>query len=211
MFSNSLNRILKRIVKQPEWDQYRAYLQVNQCWQQVVNKKAGENTRPLGIERGVLQVATSSAVWAQEMTLQRYSLIKKLNKRLEFNLKDIRFSPARWQKDQRRSLNQQNQSEFPLQEINLQKIIAEKQQAQEELAQERKELPTPDLQATMSSWLNTVKKSAQDLSACPNCQTLTPPDELARWQMCRYCIAQKWHSEYRPTQRDLETKPEQLD
>ncbi len=204
MFSNSLDRILKRLVNQPEWDQYRAYLQINQYWQQVVNKKASENTRPLGLERGILQVATSSAVWAQEMTLQRYSLVKKLNKRFEFTLKDIRFSPARWQQVQQRSLKHQTLSEFPLQEINLQKLIVQKQKEQEQ----QEEATPPNLQSTMSNWLKTVQKSAQDLTACPQCQTLTPPDELARWQVCRYCIAQKWHSEYRPTQRDLEKKPE---
>ena len=60
----------------------------------------------------------------------------------------------------------------------------------------------------MSTWLDKVKKSSQELSHCPQCQTLTPPDELARWQVCRYCIAQKWHSEYRPTQRDVMEKKE---
>ena len=206
MFFNSLDRILKQVVNQPEWDQYRAYLEINKCWRQVVNKKASENTRPLGLERGVLQVATSSAVWAQEMTLQRYSLVKKLNKRLDFTLKDIRFSPARWQQNNQRSLSSEEPSEFPLQEINLQKLIAERQQVQEE-----QELAPPDLQSTMSTWLDTVKKSSQELSPCPQCQTLTPPDELARWQVCRYCIAQKWHNEYKPTLRDLETKPKDLE
>ncbi|MGV2390306.1 MAG UNVERIFIED_CONTAM: DUF721 domain-containing protein [Microcystis novacekii LVE1205-3] len=41
--------------------------------------------------RGVLSVATSSAALAQELSLQRYSLLKRLNSQLETPLSNIRF------------------------------------------------------------------------------------------------------------------------
>ena len=58
--------------------------------------KISQNTRPLYFSREVFGIATSSAVWAQELTLQRYSLLKRVNQQLNFNVKDIRFTPARW-------------------------------------------------------------------------------------------------------------------
>ena len=188
MFLNPLDRILKRVIQQPEWDKYREYYQIVNCWQQVVNKQVGKHTRPLYVDRQTLYVATSSAVWAQELALQRYSLIKKLNTRLDFTLKDIRFSPARWQNKQKQEV-----IEVPLEEVNLKKLRVEKEQKN----QEQTETKT-DANTAIQSWLENLKKSSQNLATCPQCQSLTPQAEFKRWQMCRYCIAQKWNNEYRP-------------
>lgn len=187
MFLNPLDRILKQVIQQPEWDKYREYYQIVNCWQQVVNQQVAKHTRPLYVDRQTLYVATSSAVWAQELALQRYSLIKKLNTRLNFTIKDIRFSPARWQNKQKKEV-----IEVPLQEVNLNKLRVEKAENNLE------ETETKNANAAIQSWLENIKKSSQNLATCPQCQSLTPQAEFERWQMCRYCIAQKWNNEYRP-------------
>lgn len=187
MFFNSLDRILGRVIQQPEWDNYRAYYQVIECWHQVVNQQASKNTRPLGIERATLFVATSSAVWAQELALQRYSLMKKLNSRLDYKLKDIRFSSARWQNKAKTKI-----VEVPLQEVNLKKIGSQK------IANEKEIKPKIDANDAIQNWLKNIEQRSQTCVPCPQCQSLTPQAELKRWQICRHCIAQKWHNEYRP-------------
>lgn len=187
MFLNPLDRILKRVIEQPEWDKYREYSQIVKCWRQVVNKQVFQNTRPLYMDRQTLYVATSSAVWAQELALQRYSIIKKLNARLNFTIKDIRFSPARWQNKQKQEI-----IEIPLEEVNLNKLRAEKARDNEE------EIETIDANIAIKSWLGSLKKKSQNSNTCPQCQSLTPQAELSRWQMCRYCIARQWNDEHRP-------------
>ena len=185
MFSNSLNRILNKIIKQPEWEAYREYSQVVKCWHKVVNQQALKNSKPLYIERNVLNVATSSAVWAQELALQRYSLLKRLNSRIDFTIKDIRFSPARWH-----NKPPSEKIEIPLQEVNLSKLRANQNQEQKD--------QNINADLAIRKWLQNKQQNAPQLATCPQCQSLTPPSELNRWQVCRYCIAQKWHDEYRP-------------
>lgn len=191
MFFNPLERILKKVTQQPEWETYREYYQISKCWHQVVNQKVSQNTKPLYIDRKTLYVATSSAVWAQELALQRYSLIKKLNSRLDFTLKDIRFSAARWHNKQQSEI-----VEIPLKEVNLTKLRKEKP---ENLTAEAN---NSDAKIAVKNWLQNMQKESQKLENCPQCQSLTPQSELKRWQVCRYCIAQKWHEEYRPSQKE---------
>jgi predicted nucleic acid-binding Zn ribbon protein len=180
MFLNPLERILDRFIQQPEWQKYREYIQIIECWQQVVDRQVFQNAKPLYQEREILYVATSSAVWAQELALQRYSLVKKLNSRLNFTIKDIRFSPASWHQKSKQEI-----VEIPLQEVSKQKSQTETES-------------NIDANMAIESWLNNIPQKSPNLVNCPQCQSLTPQAELTRWQVCRYCIAQKWHHEYRP-------------
>ena len=181
VFSNSLDCILKKVTQQPEWSRYREYQQIKECWQQVVNKTTFKNTRPVGVERGTLYVATASAVWAQELVLQRYSLIKKINSRIDFSLKDIRFSPAKWHD---RPL--QDNVELPL------KAIERQQTPKLQIETAEKSI---DAKMAINKWLQNLHQSSQNLIYCPQCQSITTRAELSRWQVCRHCIAQKWHEE----------------
>ncbi|MFM8297551.1 MAG: DUF721 domain-containing protein, partial [Microcystis aeruginosa] len=99
MSLHSLAKILAAITQQAGWEEYRHYEQVLQLWPKIINSRLLEQTRPFSLKRGVLSVATSSAALAQELSLQRYSLLKRLNSQLETPLGDIRFSAARWQQD----------------------------------------------------------------------------------------------------------------
>lgn len=186
MFFDSLKSVLNNVIQQPEWEKYREYSQIIDCWQQVVNSQILKHTKPLYQERGILYVATSSAVWAQELSLQRFSLLKKLNLCLNSPLKDIRFSPASWH-------NQVKQENIiiPSQEIKQQQLKKENQ-------------PQVDANTAVQNWLNQIKNNSQNLTTCPQCQSFTPQAELSRWGVCRYCIAQKWHNEYRPTVNEKE-------
>lgn len=63
------------------------------CWKEVVGDKVASHTQPIRIKKGVLFVNASSPVWAQELSLIKKELIRKINKYLKNDLvKDIRFS-----------------------------------------------------------------------------------------------------------------------
>ncbi len=84
MHFNSVEQILTQLEQQPGWEKFREYRQLLKYWDNTVNQQIGEHTRPLYITRQVLWVATSSAARAQELSFQRYSLLKRLNKQLTF-------------------------------------------------------------------------------------------------------------------------------
>ena len=200
MFFSSLEQTLAQITNQPGWEKYQQYRQLLECWQKIVSKKIAQQTRPLYINRQVLWVATSSSVWAQELTLQRYTLLKQLNSQLAFSLKDIRFSPSQWQQTGDRNLLAQNsQDRHSLHpsyiSINTAQIDAD-----------NLPLVNNDPQAVVQRWLNVLQKRGANLSLCPQCHSPTPEGELKRWFLCCHCAAKKWSDKYHSIARNNETK-----
>ena len=185
MFFNSLDGVLQRILEQPAWKSYRDYRQIASVWDEFVSPQAAKNSKPLHIERDTLLIATSSAVWAQEIALQSFTIINRINARCGTNLKKIRCSPARWQ-DLNKAKKTTASNVIPLQEVNLQKALADNKSSQSKDAKEQ-----------VKQLLAKIKTQA-DNTICPQCQTLTSTAELKRWQKCRHCAAQQWHDEYRP-------------
>ena len=96
MSFKSLDNLLTTLQQQPQWESYHYYRQVLTIWETVLDPAILSYTKPLAIRRQVLWVATLSPVWAQNLTLQRYGLLKKLNSQLTQPLTDIRFSAALW-------------------------------------------------------------------------------------------------------------------
>jgi len=179
MSFNSLDQILAAIKKHPAWTAQEQYFHLTCCWEEVVGKTVSLHTRPLNISRQVLWVATSSSVWAQELSLQRYSLLKKLNSVLNLNepLIDIRFSPAKWHTKSVnfQSISLQEHPSFLVSNVNLQtKSLGN----------------TP--QSAYSGWAQIIQERSQHLPLCPNCNSPTPNGELERWSVCAYCAAQNW-------------------
>ena len=196
MFSNSLKNILHQLSQQPEWEQYQQYCEVKKCWQKIINPKIAQNTKPKAISRQILWVATSSSVWAQELSLQRYSFLKKLNSQLSFALTDIRFSPAHWTE-----LSSTTPSQTKNDITNEQKMLLS---PKNRLNNAKKVENTPkidDPKIALTRWLEKIKTRAesqtQSYSPCPQCSSFTPIAELERWQVCSHCIAKKWSLEYR--------------
>ncbi|MEO1374827.1 MAG: DciA family protein [Cyanobacteria bacterium J06635_10] len=152
------------------------------CWQEVVGKIVATHTQPISIERDVLWVATSSAAWSQNLTFERQRLLKKLNKILPNPLVDIRFSTARWQRVEKKPLQQQSISsrEHPSylgNSINQHTHV-------------RSYPKNP--QTVFANWVSTVKMRSQYLPLCPSCQSPTPKGELERWGVCSICAAKSF-------------------
>lgn len=172
----SLDKILAAITQQAGWQEYRHYYQVLQLWPKIINPLLESQTRPFSLDRGILSVATSSAALAQELSLQRYGLLKRLNSQLETPLGDIRFSAARWQQDS--------------QLIPLEAIATNSLREHPSYVAPEKPEENPPQSASLQSWSEKIRHRHRSWPICPRCQSPTPPRELERWQCCAFCFAQ---------------------
>lgn len=152
------------------------------CWQEVVGKVIATHTKPISIERDVLWVATSSAAWAQNLTFERQTLLKKINKILPTSLVDIRFSTARWQSSKKKPFRQQS-------------ISSAEHPSYLENSFNQFTIPSPKNPHTaFANWAKTVKTQYSNLPLCPGCQSPTPQGELERWSVCSICAAKSFYS-----------------
>lgn len=186
MYFHSLAEILTKIPEQPGWEKYQQYCQLVECWQAIVSPKIAKQTRPLYIKRQVLWVATSSSVWAQELSFQRYILLQKLNSRLALSLKDIRFTTYQGQQQTSdRSKNNPNNQEQHLPHPSSVKL--------NNISLPSNNLPVVnDPQTVVKNWLNALQQRSLQLSVCPQCKSPTPEGELKRWHLCCHCAAKHW-------------------
>lgn len=194
MSLNSLNYILDIVTNQPGWEAQRQFRHVLKSWQEVVEPKTALHTRPLYIARKVLWIATSSSVWAQTLTLKRYTLLKQLNGKISPPLADLRFSTAKW------SQNLAIDSSSSHDEVkNSQKhpsLLPKSQPSVKNSKTNVNQLPLgQDPQAAFQRWVQALEERGQNLPCCPQCQSPTPQGELQRWQMCAHCVSQQWNSE----------------
>ncbi len=78
----SLHHILDVIENQPGWEVQQQFRLILSQWSGVVGATVADHTRPTGIDRSVLWVATSSSIWAQELTFKRHLILQKLHEKL---------------------------------------------------------------------------------------------------------------------------------
>jgi predicted nucleic acid-binding Zn ribbon protein len=178
----SLQQVLGGIHHQESWKGRRQFQQLLGCWTDVVGMTVAGQTRPIAIQRKVLQVATSSSVWAQNLTFERHRILEKLNDRLGLGLVDIRFSTAQWHTS---PLPSQAGSESANVWRNHPSRVSE---ASPPMPQTRSTALDP--QTAFRNWARLVRSRAQHLPLCPNCQCPTPEGELKRWSVCALCAAQ---------------------
>ena len=196
---NSIDNILTQLENQPGWEKFREYRQLLACWERVVSKQMAAQTRPLYITRQILYVATSSAARAQELSFQRYTLLKRLNQQLTFDLKDIRFSSSGWH--QKTYQIEEQPVLFTLADRHKLKtaLPPAKTPKQEDISQNKADYLSPQDKAKEAAqrWLKMVEQRSLTTYPCPKCNSSTAKEELARWNLCHHCIAKQWSEKYR--------------
>jgi predicted nucleic acid-binding Zn ribbon protein len=196
MSFTSLDRILAKIEQQPGWEEIRQYRHLVESWAQIVGEATAKHTRPLSIQKQILWVATSSSSRAQELTFQRYSLLKKINSEPFFTLKDLRFSPLKWTEQSQKKRDLQQFLDISNNKQQASKLPISNDQTAVEIPGDTPvaiEQSTP--QAAVKDLIKSLEKKRQQLPACPRCTVPTPKEELRRWHCCHYCIAQQWSIE----------------
>jgi predicted nucleic acid-binding Zn ribbon protein len=176
MSFQSLSNILTIIQQRPAWTTYHQYCQVQTCWKSVISPKFLNKTRPVGISYQVLWVATESAAIAQHLTLQRYTLLKRLNRQLSEPLKDIRFSSVQWV--------QASTEILPQNPSNLQELKPNIDNSPSKSPETPK-----SLDQAFQGWANVIKQRSQQFPLCPYCHSPCELWELERWTKCSYCAS----------------------
>jgi predicted nucleic acid-binding Zn ribbon protein len=196
MSFTSLDRILAKIEQQPGWEEVRQYRHLVESWAQIVGEATAKHTRPLSIQKQILWVATSSSARAQELTFQRYSLLKKINSEPVFNLKNLRFSSLKWTEQSQKKLGLRQFLDFQNNKQEASKIdISNDRTAVEIPGDTLVEVEQSTPQAAVKNLIKSLEKKRQQLPVCPRCNVSTPKEELQRWHCCRHCIARQWSIE----------------
>lgn len=179
MSLKSINDILgvleiqDKLIEQP-------FIRLLNFWSEVVGTVIAAHTQPLSIQRDVLQVATSSAAWAQNLTFERQKLLLKINQRLPDPLADIRFSTKGWQR---------TKNIVPI----TQTLLPRDHPSYLGDASSRNMLPhSTNANAAFINWAKAIQDKTHNLPLCPQCQSPTPPGEIQRWGVCSVCAAKQF-------------------
>jgi predicted nucleic acid-binding Zn ribbon protein len=181
----SLGQVLGGLERQDTWKGRQQLQRVLACWGEVVGEAVAAQTRPTGIQRRVLLVATSSSAWAQNLGFERLRILEKLNARSGQTLSDIKFSTAQWR------------SEYSLIAANVSESAILWRDHPSRLGHQPlpKGMAFPsahDSQSAFRDWARVVRSRAQNLPLCPTCQCPAPPGELSRWGVCSLCAAKSF-------------------
>jgi predicted nucleic acid-binding Zn ribbon protein len=200
----SLERVLASFSGHPLWAELNQMQTLRQIWPEVVGEAVAAQTYPVNLRRQVLQVATSTPAWAQNLTFQRQRILKKLNSRLHPPLVDIRFSPAAWHA--RSGLANSFASDAEL---------VDRFYPPPPVSSTPKRPTTPrcsglplsseEAKAAFERWARLVKRqqTQQNLFPCPACGCPTPAAELERWLVCGFCHRQSLRGSSRRYPREL--------
>lgn len=194
MSFQSLPQLLNAVTHQENWRGRQQFQQLVACWFEVVGSVVAAQTRPLAIQRKVLQVATSSSVWSQNLAFERHRILDKLNARLSLDLTDIRFSPAQWQSDFYRNQVENFSETVILWREHPCRVSLRSTQSVPPISQPI----ARDPQTAFRNWARTVRAQSQHLPLCPACHSPTPEGELTRWSVCALCAAQQFGQSERP-------------
>jgi predicted nucleic acid-binding Zn ribbon protein len=196
MALTTLNQLVTDLESQASWQGQQQFKKLLMHWSEIVGTAVCQHTRPLDIQRNVLHVATSSAVWAQNLAFERPRIVQKLNDRLSLSLKDIRFSTAHWHADRDRlpTLSEEIATLWQ----NHPSQVAPASEIQRSPSSQRQMLDLPkdpkkDSQAAFLNWARQVRSLAHTLPLCPSCRCPAPTGELERWSVCSLCAAQQFH------------------
>lgn len=186
MSLKSLNRVFSYLQALPGWEERQRFQEVLECWSVQMEPALKAQTRPISLVKGVLRVATSSAVWVAELNFQRSQILERLNLHLSSPVQEIRFSTAQWSVPQDASLC----SGSPASELLWQEHPSRLRE-KTSVCLNTSNSPQDPLDA-FANWTQAVKSRSRNFPLCPTCQCPTPPGELQRWSVCAHCAARQW-------------------
>jgi predicted nucleic acid-binding Zn ribbon protein len=185
-----LDQALGSFGSHPLWAELKQMQTLRQIWPELVGDAVAAQTYPLSVRRQVLQVATSTPAWAQNLAFQRQLILKKLNSRLHPPFSDIRFSPGAWHEGSGPAT-----ALHPDVELTGKFYNAPRQDGQPpgSLRNSAPQQPPSDPKAAFERWARVVKQqqTQQNMFPCPTCRCPTPAAELERWFVCGFCHRQK--------------------
>jgi predicted nucleic acid-binding Zn ribbon protein len=187
-----MGQVIHSLQAQQTWREYRQFQTLLQVWEDVVGKAVAAQTRPLWLTpQRILKVATSSAVWAQNLSFERHRILAKLNAKLNFTppLADLHFSTRQWQSAANARLDLSADvaqiSPFAI-PYSQRSPLNQSTTSRGEIGESTQEL---DADKAFQQWSSTLKRRGRHLPLCRQCQCPTPAGELERWSVCALCAA----------------------
>lgn len=182
MSLEGLSHLIQGLESQESWQVQRQFRSVLTHWPKSVGFAVARKTRPTGIQRDVLYVATETAAWAQTLSYERYNILKKLNRHQRQPLKGIRFSTAQWARPASiapaTKPNQQHPSYIG--------------QVSTLLSSELTEQPvSTNPIEVFNRWAAAMQEMQTSQATCPQCRCRCPQGEIDRWALCALCAAKK--------------------
>jgi len=200
MAFRSLNQVLKTLEYQPS-PRERRLQKIQLHWLEIVGPVVAAQTLPVKLYRGVLQVATASSAWAQNLVFERQRLMEKLNQALSLELVDIRFSTAQWHTSAASTPLQEADPVDHLWQEHPSRIEVNHLDGVEPASESDRTAPDTPAKITAKEaferWSRVMRSRSRQLPLCPRCHCPTPPGELERWQVCALCAPQQWQSLWR--------------
>jgi predicted nucleic acid-binding Zn ribbon protein len=183
---SSLQQVLGGFEDHDNWQKRKQFRQLLHCWSEVVGGVVAAQTQPVFIQRQVLQVATSSAAWAQNLAFERQRILEKLNACLPYPITDIRFSTANWRSEKLKQLYSNAAESSILWQDHPSRVSIAPSTQPVSLSPS-----IQDPQTAFQRWAAIVRDRSRHLPACPVCQCPTPPGELQRWSVCAVCAVKR--------------------
>lgn len=176
MALEGLNAVLAQL-KRTRWQDRQSFEKFVRLWPDLVGPEVAAQTRPTKITtQDVLQVATASGVWAQNLAFERIRILKKVNAVWPKPIKDIHFSAQQWHHSAPKKSPKYTETDLtPKQRTKSTQVARPKPETSQEAFQR---------------WSNAVQRQASRNSMrCPICECLSPLEELKRWKRCALCTA----------------------
>lgn len=188
MSLNAIGQVFHQLEQQPVWRSRGQFRRVLESWSAVVGPAVARQSKPVRIEHNVLYVAVINPMWAQTLTLERLTILTKLNQHLQINLSDLRFSSGDWFR--------RPNPKHPAAPPTLDDLPAWfRQHPSFEPGVLSTPLPTNHpltAQESFQRWAKLAQGMASQRILCPLCRCPTPPGELKRWSCCSICAAKRF-------------------
>lgn len=194
MALEGLGGLIRGLENQESWQVQKQFRLVLLHWPKSVGFAVARKTRPVGIQRGTLYVATETSAWAQTLSYERLNILRKLNRYQRLPLKSIRFSTAQWA--------QEEGSGKAIADMAIANIKTDTKTNKSRLSHhpsyigEVPTLPTATSQQTpkeaFQRWASTLQQMQRNQSICLHCRCHCPQGELERWGRCALCATRQW-------------------
>lgn len=190
----SIGVILKSLNRGAVWQQQQEFDLLVRSWLEVVGPVVSQHAQPLELRDGRLLVATSNAVWAQQLRFEAPRILAKLKGQLAQPLQEIRFSPARWHQPSvaTRELSNSATLKHPSRRSRSDSPGVSPHTENDptinpplKLKLDRTVAQTS--QAAFQQWADQIRWRSQGLPLCPQCRCPTPMGELQHWSVCALC------------------------
>jgi predicted nucleic acid-binding Zn ribbon protein len=197
MAIESIRHVIHRLEQQPRWQQNRQFRLIRQRWSQMVGPAVACQAMPVRLDRQILYVAVANPMWAQTLSLERPTILAKIQEQSCIELKDIRFSSGDWFRQVPKSSpaatgSRTSQPTIPDWLRHHPSFVppAPAPAPEPQTQSLPSASPKPTAVDCFRQWSQRTQQMQHHQPLCPVCGCHCPTGELRRWSRCSVCAAQ---------------------